>query len=217
MSLLECLIALALSLVLVTPLIKSSGELIAKQIEYEKVQLLTADAERALELIGRAIRMAGYRQAPSVALDQGNSQSAAQYTQLQKGIGFAGSDSLIVRHELSNGVDLDCIGNVLTKDRTQNHLALQGFFVVRQTSELARNDVHGGSLMCQTYDRQGRIQNLTLMNGVQRLSIEEDLGNQRQSLKAANVSRLFTVRLEMTDGKKIQQEFGRTFATRNLR
>ena len=42
MNLLEYLIGLTLSLVLVAPLIKNSGEFIVKQIQYEKSQSLTA-------------------------------------------------------------------------------------------------------------------------------------------------------------------------------
>ena len=61
MNLLECLVALALSMLLLNPLLKTSADLLAKQIQYEKSQALISEAERAFELIGRAIRMAGYR------------------------------------------------------------------------------------------------------------------------------------------------------------
>ena len=67
MSLLECLVGFALCLILVGPLLKNSGELIAKQIELEKTQSLALEADRALELIGRSIRMAGYRNALSLS------------------------------------------------------------------------------------------------------------------------------------------------------
>ena len=48
-------------MLLLNPLLKTSAELLAKQIEYEKRQSLISEAERAFELIGRAFRMAGYR------------------------------------------------------------------------------------------------------------------------------------------------------------
>ena len=67
MSLLECLVGFALCLILVGPLLKNSGELIAKQIELEKTQSLALEADRALELIGRSIRMAGYQNSPSLS------------------------------------------------------------------------------------------------------------------------------------------------------
>ena len=51
---------MALCLMLVGPLLKVSGEMLVKQVQLEQSQLAAAQANRALELIGRAIRMAGY-------------------------------------------------------------------------------------------------------------------------------------------------------------
>jgi len=201
MNLLECLVGLALSLVLVAPLIKNSGEFISKQIQYEKSQLLAVEADRALELIGRAIRMAGYRNAQSF------NQSANEYLQIEKNRGYRGSDSLLVKHEISQGVDFDCIGNTLSKERTKNNLAHQGFLVERQASAPKGKRVNGGSLICQSLDRQGRIQNTTLMNGVNHLSFEA---------LPASASKAFRIKLEMTDGGFIHREFERTFVARNL-
>jgi hypothetical protein len=206
-SLLECLVGLALSLILVTPLIKNSGELIAKQIQYEKTQSLASEADRALELMGRSIRMAGYRNAKSPNAFRGNHVSKSNYIQVQKNNGYRGSDSLMVKHELSDGVDFDCIGNVLSQDRTKNHLAQQGFLVDQQASAPKGKHVNGGSLMCQSLDRQGRLQNTTLMNGVHLLSITELQGGS---------GRAFKIRLEMTDGTLIHKSFERIFTSRNL-
>jgi hypothetical protein len=172
MNLLECLVGLALSLVLVAPLIKNSGEFIAKQIQYEKSQSLTAEADRALELIGRAIRMAGYQNAHSAITSSRKNTASIDYLQIQKNNGYRGSDSLMVKQEISQGVDFDCIGNSLSKERTKNNLAQQGFLVDRQASAPKGVKVNGGSLICQSLDRQGRIQNTTLMNGIHHLSFE---------------------------------------------
>ena len=207
MNLLECLVGLALSLVLVAPLIKNSGEFIAKQIQYEKSQSLTAEADRALELIGRAIRMAGYQNVKSAIASTRKNSSSRNYIQIQKNSGYRGSDSLLVKHEISSGVDFDCIGNTLSKERTQNHLAQQGFLVDRQASAPKGAKVNGGSLICQSLDRQGRIQNTTLMNGIHHLSVEA---------LPASVGKAYKVMLEMTDGVSIHQKFERTFAARNL-
>ena len=207
MSLLECLVGLTLSLILVTPLIKNSGERIAKQIHYEKTQSLASEADRALELMGRSIRMAGYRNAKSPNALRGNHTSMSNAIQVHKNNGYRGSDSLMVKHELSDGVDFDCIGNILSKDRTKNHLAQQGFLVDRQASAPKGKRVNGGSLMCQSLDRQGRLQNTTLMNGVHLLSITELQGGS---------GRAFKIRLEMTDGALIHQSFERIFTGRNL-
>jgi hypothetical protein len=204
---LECLVGLTLSLILVTPLIKNSGERIAKQIHYEKTQLLASEADRALELMGRSIRMAGYRNSKSLNVLRGNHTSMSDAIQVHKNNGYRGSDSLMVKHELSDGVDFDCIGNILSKDRTKNHLAQQGFLVDRQASTPKGRRVNGGSLMCQSLDRQGRLQNTTLMNGVHLLSITELQGGS---------GRAFKIRLEMTDGALIHQNFERIFSSRNL-
>lgn len=210
MNLLECLVGLALSLVLVAPLIKNSGELIAKQIQLEKSQSLASEADRALELMGRAIRMAGYRNAQALipsSRKNSSDRAASEYIRVEKNNGYRGSDSLMVKHENSQGVDFDCIGNTLSKERTKNNLAHQGFLVDRQASAPKGAKVNGGSLICQSLDRQGRIQNTTLMNGVNHLSIE---------VLPASAGKGLRVKLNMTDGGLIHREFERTFVTRNL-
>ena len=203
----ECLVGLALSLVLVAPLIKNSGEFIAKQIAFEKSQSLTAEADRALELIGRAIRMAGYQNANSAIASTRKNSSSSNYIQIHKNSGYRGSDSLMVKREISQGVDFDCLGNTLSKERTKNKLAQQGFLVDRQASAPKGAKVNGGSLVCQSLDRHGRIQNTTLMNGIHHLSFEAT---------PAGAGKAFKVILEMTDGASIHQKFERTFTARNL-
>jgi hypothetical protein len=208
MNLLECLIAIALSILLIDPLIKTSTDLLTKQIEYEKKHLLISEAERAFELIGRAIRMAGYRNMHSPQ----KHQDAKQMIQIQKNSGYQGSDSLTVYHELSTGVDFDCIGNVLNPERTKHGLARQGFLVDRQ-SGFAKGakgaKVNGGSLICQSLDRHGHLQNTTLMNGVSLLSIEEIQG------KVDTPQKVFKVGLQMTDGALLNMRLERTFTSRN--
>lgn len=208
MNLLECLIAIALSMLLLNPLLKTSADLVAKQIEYEKRQSLTSEAERAFELIGRAIRMAGYRNIDSTQ----RRKQEDQWIQVQKKSGFRGSDSVMVQHEISDEIDFDCIGNTLTKERTKNGLARQGFLVDRQAGIAKGTKVNGGSLICQSLDRQGRLQNTTLMNGVNYLAIEE-IASSEKSL----TQKLYKVTLQMTDGALLNLDLARTFGTRNLR
>lgn len=215
MSLLECLVGFALCLILVGPLLKNSGELIVKQIEIEKSQSLALEADRALELIGRSIRMAGFQNLPS-PLTRQSQQSKQGFIDIQKGVGFRGSDSITVKHEVSKGVDFDCIGNVITAERAKKNISQQGFIVDRQASLPKGVRVNGGSLICQSLDRQGRLQNTTLMNGVERLSIEPiQVGNLPIS-QSGKGPKTFRVKLEMTDGVRIQRVFERTFSTRNL-
>jgi hypothetical protein len=212
MNLLECLVALALSMVLLNPLLKTSADLVTKQIQHEKSQGLISEAERAFELIGRAIRMAGYRETKS-SQKTTNHSSKNPYIEIQKKTGYRGSDAIVVRHGLSNGIDLDCIGNVLNAERTKNQLAYQSFLVDRQAGIPKGVKVNGGSLVCQSLDRQGRIQNTTLMNGVNSLLIEE-LKNPMQSAQSGQ--RLYRVELQMTDGASLHLTLERTFSTRNL-
>lgn len=217
MTLLECLIGIALGALLLNPLLKTSASLVIKQIEYEKSQALISEADRAFELIGRAIRMAGYRNLQPSELSKDNSGSKNtnhhSYLLIKKGTGYRKSDALTIQHELSNGVDYDCIGNVITKDRTKNHLALQGFLVDYQAGISKGQKVNGGSLICQSLDRQGRIQNTTLMSGISGLFIEEVNPLQAQSIKG---QRLFRIKLKMTDGAKLNLDLERIFSTRNL-
>lgn len=215
MSLLECLVGFALCLILVGPLLKNSGELIAKQIELEKTQSLALEADRALELIGRSIRMAGYQNSPSLSAKR-MEKSKYSVIQIQKGVGFQNSDSIMVKHEVSRGVDFDCIGNVITQERTKQNLAQHGFMVDRQASIPKGMRVNGGSLICQSLDRQGRLQNTTLMNGINRLSIKPIQASTQTLAPSDAGAQTFRVQLEMTDGAKIQRIFERTFSTRNL-
>jgi hypothetical protein len=195
-------------MLLLNPLLKTSADLVAKQIEYEKRQSLTSEAERAFEFIGRAIRMAGYRNIDSTQ----RRKQEDQWIQVQKKSGFRGSDSVMVQYEISDEIDFDCIGNTLTKERTKNGLARQGFLVDRQAGIAKGTKVNGGSLICQSLDRQGRLQNTTLMNGVNYLAIEE-IASSEKSL----TQKLYKVTLQMTDGALLNLDLARTFGTRNLR
>ena len=194
-------------MLLLNPLLKTSADLVAKQIEYEKRQSLTSEAERAFELIGRAIKIAGYRNIDSTQ----RRKQEDQWIQVQKKTGFRGSDSVMVQHEVSDEIDFDCIGNTLTKERTKNGLARQGFLVDRQAGIAKGIKVNGGSLICQSLDRQGRLQNTTLMNGVNHLAIEEIA-----SPGKLPIQKLYKVSLQMTDGALLNLDLARTFSTRNL-
>ena len=194
-------------MLLLNPLLKTSADLVAKQIEYEKRQLLTTEAERAFELIGRAIRMAGYRNINSAQ----RRQQEESWIQIHKKSGYQGSDSVMVQHEISDEIDFDCIGNTLTKERTKNGLARQGFMVDRQAGIAKGAKVNGGSLICQSLDRQGRSQNTTLMNGVNYLKIDEIVTPEKSPTQ-----KLYKVSLQMTDGASLNMGLERIFSTRNL-
>lgn len=215
MSLLECLVGITLCALLLNPLLKVSAELATKQIEYEKTQSLISEAERAFELMGRAIRMAGYQNIKTKN-DSNKSDATKWFIQVNKKVGYRGSDSLSIQYELSDGVDFDCIGNILSKERTKKDLAFQGFIVERQAGIAKGAKVNGGSLICQSLDRQGRVQNTTLMNGINHLFVEDISSSQRTNGIGDRAPRLYKISLQMTDGALINVDFERTFATRNM-
>lgn len=215
MSLLECLVGITLCALLLNPLLKVSAELATKQIEYEKTQSLISEAERAFELMGRAIRMAGYQNIKTKN-DSNKSDATKWFIQVNKKVGYRGSDSLSIQYELSDEVDFDCIGNILSKERTKKDLAFQGFIVERQAGIAKGAKVNGGSLICQSLDRQGRVQNTTLMNGINHLFVEDISSSQRTNGIGDRAPRLYKISLQMTDGALINVDFERTFATRNM-
>lgn len=215
MSLLECLVGITLCALLLNPLLKVSAQLASKQIEYEKTQSLISEADRAFELIGRAIRMAGYQ---NIKTKNGfNKPDAAKwFIQVNKKSGYRGSDSLSIQYKLSDGIDFDCIGNILSKERTKKDLAFQGFIVERQAGIAKGAKVNGSSLFCQSFDRQGRVQNTTLMNGINHLFVEDMSSSQMAEGTGDRAPRLYKISLQMTDGAHINIDFERAFATRNL-
>ena len=215
MSLLECLVGITLCALLLNPLLKVGAQLATKQIEYEKTQSLISEAEHAFELMGRAIRMAGYQNIKTKN-DSNKSDATKWFIQVNKKVGYRGSDSLSVQYELSDGVDFDCIGNILSKERTKKDLAFQGFIVERQAGIAKGAKVNGGSLICQSLDRQGRVQNTTLMNGINHLFVEDIGSPQRAGGIVDRAPRLYKISLQMTDGALINIDFERTFATRNI-
>jgi hypothetical protein len=100
---------------------------------------------------------------------------------------------------------------MLNQERTKNGLAHQGFLVDRQSGIPKGVKANGGSLVCQSLDRQGRLQNTTLMNGVNYLVVE-DVATTEKAL----TQKLYKVCLQMTDGALLNLNLERTFGTRNL-
>ena len=200
---------------LLNPLLRASAQLATKQIEYEKTQALISEADRAFQLMGRAIRVAGYQNIKTKN-EPDNSDGSKWFIQVNKKVGYRGSDSFSVQHGLSDGVDFDCIGNILTKERTRKNLAFQSFIVERQAGIAKGAKVNGGSLICQSLDRQGRVQNTTLMNGVNHLFIEKVNTIQSPISMNDKAPSLYRINMQMTDGALIKLDFERFFATRNL-
>ena len=217
MLLIDCLIGLMISLIILNPLLLNATKLLAKQMEYEKKQMLMADGERALELMGRAIRMAGYTHIHdvhrNVKTNKLNQPNQHPLIHIEKNSGYRGSDSLQVKHGISEAGDMDCIGNMLTPDRTRHGLAFQGFRLDHPAGLPKGARVSGGALICQSLDRQGRLQNTTLMNGIHHLRIEE---LKPMAGGTSGPQKLYRIQLQMTDGQQIHLGVERSFSTRNL-
>jgi Tfp pilus assembly protein PilW len=57
---------MGLGIAVIAPMMQSSAVLVRKQTQLEKAWLVEHDAIRVLELMARAIRMAGYRKINSI-------------------------------------------------------------------------------------------------------------------------------------------------------
>jgi hypothetical protein len=68
--------------------------------------------------------------------------------------------------DLPKHLAYDCMGNVLSKERTRHRKTYQHFYLER-----SRNDPRSAILICQSLDRQGRLHQAELLNQVQYLQI----------------------------------------------
>ena len=108
----------------------------------------------------------------------------------------------------------DCLGNRVeqihqgkTQSRTKKGLRHQGFFVQKAVGE------HAGSLMCSSLDRQGRLQNTSLMNHIDSLHFKwlEHKTHQGQLPSAKRSGIQIVLKTTLVD-----REFSRFVALRNV-
>lgn len=175
MSLLECLIGMGLSIGVIASVLQSSSHLLIQQTKLEQVWLVEQDASRVLEIMGRAIRMAGYREIASLADYRDATKNTKvthpnPYLGLEHRHGWNHSDLLWVKHEPAGMFDSDCMGNTISASqpvaRTQAGLRHQRFFVQSAPGQKY------GSLMCAALDRQGRLHHTSLMQHIESLRFE---------------------------------------------
>ena len=214
MSLLGCLVSISLAIALMAPVMQSSAALLIKQSQLEKAWLVEQDATRVLELMARAIRMAGYRKITSLA-DYRQRQRVAKvdYIGLEYRGGWNHSDLLWVKQESADSAEGDCLGNRVeqvhhgkTQSRTKKGLRHQGFFVQKAVGD------HAGSLICTSLDRQGRLQNTSLMNHIDSLHFKwvEHKTGQGQSPYLATKGVQIVLKTTL-----VEREFSRFVALRN--
>jgi hypothetical protein len=163
---------MGLGIAVITPVMQSSAVLVRKQNQVEKAWLVEQDAIRVLELMARAIRMAGYRKISSLA-DYRQRKTKIDYIGLEQRSGWNHSDLLWVKQESADSNEGDCLGNRAEQvnhgkspSRTKKGLRHQGFFLQKAVGD------HAGSLMCTSLDRQGRLQNTSLMNHIDALHFQ---------------------------------------------
>jgi hypothetical protein len=212
MTLLGCLVSIGLGIAVLAPVMQSSAALVHKQTELEKAWLVEQDAIRVLELMARAIRMAGYRKIDSLA-DYRQRTTKIDHIGLEQRSGWNHSDLLWVKQESADSAEGDCLGNRVeqvnhgkTQSRTKKGLRHQGFFVQKAVGD------HTGSLMCTSLDRQGRIQNTSLMNHIDSLRFQWlERKTQQGQLPSAEPSGIQIV----LKTALMEREFSRFVAFRN--
>ena len=205
---------MGLGIAVIAPVMQSSVVLVRKQTQLEKAWLVEQDAIRVLELMARAIRMAGYRKIGSLG-DYWQAQRTAKVDTigLEHRSGWNHSDALWVKHEPADSAEGDCLGNRVeqvahgkAQSRTKKGLRHQGFFVQKAVGENA------GSLMCASLDRQGSLQNTSLMNHIDSLHFKwvEHKTNQGQSPYLATKGVQIVLKTTL-----VEREFSRFVALRN--
>ena len=205
---------MSLGIAIIAPLLESSSALVRKQTQVEKAWLVEQDAIRVLELMARAIRMAGYRKIDSLG-DYRQAQRTAKvdYIGFEHRNGWNHSDLLWVKHEPADGTEGDCLGNRVeqvshgkSQSRTKKGLRYQGFFVQKAEGD------RGGSLMCASLDRQGRLQHTSLMNHIDALHFKW-LGQQTATGQLTSTARPGVHIILKTT--LMEREFSRFVALRN--
>jgi hypothetical protein len=212
MTLLGYLVSIGLGIAVLAPVMQSSAVLVHKQTQLEKAWLVEQDAIRVLELMARAIRMAGYRKISSLA-DYRQRKTKIDYIGLEQRSGWNHSDLLWVKQESAESAEGDCLGNRVeqinrgkTQSRTKKGLRHQGFFVQKAVGDSA------GSLMCTSLDRQGRLQNTSLMNHIDSLHFKW-LEHKTQPGQPSSAGRSgIQIVLKTT---LVEREFSRFVALRN--
>ena len=158
MTLLSCITALTLGAVMIYPPLKLLNDVMLKHLEIEQDILLAQNINRAMELLARAIREAGYRVSQ-------NSINEHDIQIKQDGL-FKGSAAIALMQDLPKHLAYDCMGNALSKERTRQQKTYQHFYLER-----SRNDPQSASLICQSLDRKGQLHQAELLNQVQYLRI----------------------------------------------
>jgi hypothetical protein len=103
------------------------------------------------------------------------------------------SDAMVIRHAAYG--HFDCLGHRLTEKRLDQKIAYQGFFTQTQGSGKNRT----GTLMCQSLDNKGHIQNDGILSGIKRFEIYQDV-HPHKKLSNMPIS-IIEIEVEMNSGE----------------
>jgi hypothetical protein len=137
------------------------------QKEIEEEQMMVENMDRAMELIIRAVRGAGYERTQDsnhlqrIKFDTSTNKIAIKKDQQKL------FDEITLIADVPDQLDYDCLGNPFAKERTREGKTFQRFYL-----EPNRYEPHTYILMCQGLDRHGRLHHGELLNHVNRLQID---------------------------------------------
>jgi len=166
-NLLSCLTSLALSTIVIFPPLVMVSDIYSLQKEIEEQQMMVENMDRAMELIIRAVRGAGYERT-----QDSNHLQKIKFNPLTNGIAIKKDqqklfDEITLIADIPDRLDYDCLGNPFAKERTREGKTFQRFYL-----EPNRYEPHTYILMCQGLDRHGRLQHGELLNHVNSLQID---------------------------------------------
>ena len=138
------------------------------QKEIEEEQMMLENMDRAMELMIRAVRGAGYQ----AIKDLNNSQRikfdlSMNEIKITKDRPKHLSDQITLIQDVPDLLDYDCLGNPFSKERTREGKTFQRFYL-----EPNRYEPRTYILMCQSLDRHGRLHHGELLNHVDSLQID---------------------------------------------
>ena len=143
------------------------SDIYSLQKEIEEEQMMMENMDRAMELIIRAVRGAGYERTQDL-----NHLQKIKYDPLTNEIAIKKDqqklfDEITLITDIPDRLDYDCLGNPFAKERTREGKTFQRFYL-----EPNRYEPHTYILMCQSLDRHGRLHHSELLNHVHNLQID---------------------------------------------
>jgi hypothetical protein len=166
-----------LSTIVIFPPLVMVSDIYSLQKGIEEEQMMMENMDRAMELMVRAVRGAGYERT-----QDSNHLQKIIFNPSTNGIVIKKDqqklfDEITLIADVPDRLGHDCLGNPFAKERTREGKTFQRFYL-----EPNRYEPHTYILMCQGLDRHGRLQHGELLNHVNSLQIdwvkENSIGDQ---------------------------------------